>query len=178
MDILRVILVKNSLTLLKNKDCLHEQAAGIGIAAKNLNKFIRYCNKKLANTNMGEGTFFVDFEFNGSNCGEIGKICVELNPLSKIYGKGIEEPKLIVKDIIFDENDVFIMGKDKNSAKITKNGISFVKFKDSDFADAVQNYKLGLLTICGKMNLNEYMGTVTPQVIIENYELGNAKAMF
>lgn len=163
---------------MKNKKYSHEQAAGIGIAAKNLNKFIRYCNKKLADINMGEGTYFVDFEFNGSNCGEIGKICVELNPLSKIYGKGIEEPKLIVKDLIFDENDVFIMGKDKNSAKITKNGISFVKFKDSDFADAVQNYKLGLLTICGKMNLNEYMGTVTPQVIIENYELENAKAMF
>ena len=53
-----------------------------------------------------------------------------------------------------------------------------MKFKDSDFVDAIQNYKLGLLTIYGKMNLNEYMGTVTPQIIIEDYELKNAKEMF
>ena len=164
--------------MLKNKDCLHEQAAGIGIAAKNLNKFIKYCNKKLASTNLGEGSYLVDFEFNGSHCQDIESICFDLDNIKNIYGKGIEEPKVIINKIIFDQSDVFVMGKNKDSVKITKDGISFVKFKDADFAQKIQSYALGAITIYGKMNLNEFMGNYTPQVIIEDYELENARAMF
>ena len=70
------------------------------------------------------------------------------------------------------------MGKNKDSVKIAKDGISFVKFKDVDFAQKIQSYALGAITIYGKMNLNEFMGNYTPQVIVEDYELENARAMF
>ena len=70
------------------------------------------------------------------------------------------------------------MGKNKDSVKIAKDGISFVKFKDADFAQKIRSYALGAITIYGKMNLNEFMGNYTPQVIIEDYELENARAMF
>lgn len=156
----------------------HESAAGIGIAEKNLNKFIKYCNKKLANTNLGENSYLVDFEFDGNFCSDIESICIDLDAIKNVYGKGVEEPKIIVNKILFTQNDVFIMGKNKDSVKIEKDGIAFVKFKDADFAQKVQSYSIGAITVYGKMNLNQFMGNYTPQVIIEDYELENGRAMF
>lgn len=79
----------------------HEQAAGIGIAEKNLNKFIKYCNKKFADVDLGEGTYIVDFEFSSDDYNGIRNLCYDLDSIKGIYGKGIEEPKLIVKQILF-----------------------------------------------------------------------------
>lgn len=70
------------------------------------------------------------------------------------------------------------MGKNKDSVKIEKDGIAFVKFKDADFAQKVQSYSIGAITVYGKMNLNQFMGNYTPQVIVEDYELENGRAMF
>lgn len=70
------------------------------------------------------------------------------------------------------------MGKNKDSVKISTDGIAFVRFKDEDFVEKVQKYNTGLLTVYGKTNLNEYIGEYTPQIIIEDYDISNARAMF
>ena len=71
-----------------------------------------------------------------------------------------------------------IMGKDKSSIKLQKDGISFVKFKDKDFIEKISKYSSPCVTIYGKFNLNEFAGKVTPQVIIEDYEITNGKTVF
>lgn len=71
-----------------------------------------------------------------------------------------------------------IMGKDHSSIKLMKQGISFVKFKDKKFIDEISKYEHPCISIYGKFNLNEFAGTVTPQVIIEDYEITNGKTVF
>lgn len=156
----------------------HQSAAGIGISYNNLDQFIRYANKKLKNVDLGETSYFIDFYFTINSLKELSKACVDLNPISSLYGKGIEEPKIVVDKVFFEPKDIMIMGKDRSSVKLMKQGISFVKFKDKKFIDEISKYEHPCVSIYGKFNLNEFAGTVTPQVIIEDYEVCNGKIVF
>ena len=61
--------------------------------------------------------------------------------------------------------------KDNSSAKINIDNLAIVKFKDTKFVEDVQKYSLSSITIYGKLNLNNFAGKFTPQVIIEDYEI-------
>lgn len=54
-----------------------------------------------------------------------------------------------------------VMGTNKDSIKISFNGIDYIKFKDLDFIDEVMNNRLKLLTIYGRANLNTFAGRTT-----------------
>lgn len=156
----------------------HQNASGIGISYNRLDQFIKYANKKLKNVDLGETSYFIDFYFTINNLKELSKACIDLNPISSLYGRGIEEPKIIVDKLLFELKDIMIMGKDHSSIKLMKQGISFVKFKDKKFIDEISKYEHPCISIYGKFNLNEFAGTVTPQVIIEDYEITNGKTVF
>lgn len=71
-----------------------------------------------------------------------------------------------------------IMGKDKDSAKVTIDGIEIVKFKDADFVAQIQKYPTLRLTAVGEVGINEFGGRTTSQFIIKDYEIANAKYDF
>lgn len=80
--------------------------------------------------------------------------------------------------MLFTPKEVVVMGKDNSSAKINIDNLAIVKFKDTKFVEDVQKYSLSSITIYGKLNLNNFAGKFTPQVIIEDYEIENASAKF
>ena len=49
--------------------------------------------------------------------------------------------------------------------------IDYVKFKDEDFVAEVQQNRAKMLTVYGRVNLNEWMGKKSVQVFITDYEL-------
>ena len=49
--------------------------------------------------------------------------------------------------------------------------IDYIKFKDIDFIEAIQNNRLKKLNIYGKININNYMGRTSLQVFCNDYEL-------
>ena len=65
--------------------------------------------------------------------------------------------------------------EDKNMQELKKriheNGIDYVKFKDLDFIDEVQNNRQKKLTVYGRLNLNEWGGRKSLQCFIDDYEL-------
>ena len=63
------------------------------------------------------------------------------------------------------------MGKNQDTVKIVKNGIAYMKFFAKDFIEEIKNYDEMVMEVVGKGNLNYWMGTTTPQIFIENYEL-------
>ena len=156
----------------------HESAAGIGIPYNNIDRFISLTNKQLKKVDLGSGKYFVDFEFNNNDLDQIEQACYDLDVIANVYGKGVEEPKVIIKDLLFTPKEVVVMGKDNSSAKININNLAIVKFKDTKFVEDVQKYSLSSITIYGKLNLNNFAGKFTPQVIIEDYEIENASAKF
>ena len=66
---------------------------------------------------------------------------------------------IIVKNIPLQT--IMAMGTNKDSMKISYNGIDYVKFKDPSKK----------LTIYGRANLNDWMGKKSVQVFITDYEL-------
>ena len=65
------------------------------------------------------------------------------------------------------------MGKNNNTWKVTKNGISYMKFFAKDMIEeinAIQGDDIKI-EVVGKANLNMWMGTVTPQIFIEQYQV-------
>ena len=69
------------------------------------------------------------------------------------------------------KQDIQILGKDKNTVKITKNGIAYMKFHAKEFIEDLEKYEQIKLNIIGKPNVNEWMGNLTPQIFIEDYEV-------
>ena len=61
------------------------------------------------------------------------------------------------------------MGADKSSIKISTNGVDFVKFKDIDFIQEVQENRMKKLEIYGRLNLNTFAGKTSLQVFIDDY---------
>ena len=63
------------------------------------------------------------------------------------------------------------MGKNNDTIKIEKNGISYIKFHAQDMIKDVENRGDISINLVGKANLNEWGGNITPQVFIEAYEI-------
>ena len=101
-------------------------------------------------------------------------IIAQIDEHKDIWGKDVEEPLLCIKNIILYHKDVLVMGTNEESFKFTKNGISFVKFKDLEFYDQIMNAEEPLyLTIIGRANMNHWQGRSTPQIFIQDYNIEN-----
>ena len=63
------------------------------------------------------------------------------------------------------------MGSQKDTVKIMKNGIAYMKFKAKDMIEELNKYNNIKMEVVGRANLNEWGGRVTPQIFIEEYEI-------
>jgi len=156
----------------------HANAAGVKINNSKVDKFIEYSNDKLSNFNFGETSYIVDYEFNSENLSDIYNMAIQLDEIKSIWGRGIEEPKIAINGLSYTSDDIQVMGRTADTSKITKNGISFIRFKDSIFANKITKYDYGIITLIGRVQINEWAGRRSAQVIIEDYEILDDKCSF
>lgn len=68
--------------------------------------------------------------------------------------------------------DVSFIGANKDTVKFSYNGVSFVRFKDMNFVKSIKEMKNGFaITVLGKANVNEWNGTTTPQIFVDDYSI-------
>lgn len=144
----------------------HDNAAGWGLNGNKLDALIDYANKKLKAEDF-ENCYVVDYildsnEYNDELLGAIAS-----HP--EFFGNHIEEPMFIIKNIPL--MNVQVMGTNKDSIKISYNGIDYIKFKDLDFIEKISQNRTKKLTVYGRASLNEWMGKTTVQCLISDYEL-------
>lgn len=156
----------------------HANAAGVKINNSKVDKFIEYSNDKLSNFNFGETSYIVDYEFNSENLSDIYNMAIQLDEIKSIWGRGIEEPKIAINGLSYTSDDIQVMGRTADTSKITKNGISFIRFKDSIFANKITKYDYGIITLIGRVQINEWAGRRSAQVIIEDYEILDDRCSF
>lgn len=150
----------------------HANAFGTGIKDKDFETFINYSNQALAEFDFTP-CYKVDFIFDGSNFK--GQDIIELAELKSIWGQGVEEPYIAIENIKVLKENIVLMSPDKNpTLKITlPNGTSLIKFKSSqEEYDALHN-EMGYIQInvVGKCERNIWNGIVSPQIIVEDYEI-------
>lgn len=144
----------------------HQNAHGVGIAAKKLPDLINYMNTHFKSDAFAN-CYVVDFILNAAT----SSTPIVLNTIAShpdFYGNGIDEPRFIIKGISLA--DIFVMGANQDSIKITQNGVSYIKFKDTDFIDQVHANRLQTLTVYGRASQNVFRGQTSLQVIIDDYE--------
>ena len=96
-----------------------------------------------------------------------------------LWGTGIKEPKVAIENIVIKRSDIHVQGKDFNSVAFTINDIKFVKFnmKENDplleWASAWDGEDTDeiVINVVGEVSVNEYKGTLTPQVVIKESEI-------
>lgn len=158
----------------------HANALGVGITNEAFNSFIEYSNRELAEFDFTP-CYKVDFIFNGADFR--GKDIVEIAELKSLWGQGVDEPFVAIEHINVSAGNIVLMSPDKSpTLKITlPNGTSLIKFKSSQEEYEKLHSETGCITInvVGKCERNVWNGTVTPQIIIEDYEIvGEQKYYF
>lgn len=150
----------------------HQNAFGVGIADENFLDFINYSNLQLKDFDFSP-CYKVDYIFNNLNINL--KDILDLASLKSIWGQGIEEPLVAIENIKVYKDNIKLMSADKNpTLKITlSNGISLLKFRSSkeEYEKLCSNLGCVNINIVGKCERNIWNGIVSPQVIIEDYEI-------
>ena len=156
----------------------HDNAAGISISRENVAKSIKLCNERLADIDF-QKCFNVDFDINASDL-SVGFIKA-IDEMKDIFGQGIKEPLVHIKNIPIWSENFFVMGKNSNSWKVINDeGYAFVKFNvdvDKDEVlriynsnlDREEEYSLGNIDVVGTVSINNYNNILTPQIIIKDY---------
>ena len=65
---------------------------------------------------------------------------------------------------------IMVMGTNKDSLKISFNGIDYVKFKDTEFIEKILGNRTKCLNLYGRLSLNNWMGRTSLQCLVSDYE--------
>lgn len=150
----------------------HANAFGASISDNKFDAFIQYSNQELQMFDFSP-KYNVDFIFSVNQIQN--KDILEIAEYKKLWGQAVDEPYVAIENIQITKNNLQLMSPDKNpTVKITlPNGMSLIKFRSSK-----EEYKhlysdLGCVTInvVGRCERNIWNGIISPQIIIENYEV-------
>lgn len=148
----------------------HDGAAGFSIPKKNIDKLMEYSNSILADINFNEDYYDVNFVRFAADK-DIADIILDLGSRPDIWGQNNKEPYIYISDINLKKSDIQIIGARKDTVKFEKFGVVYIKFFAKDLIAELENYDEIKMEVVGKANLNEWGGRVTPQIMIENYEI-------
>lgn len=147
----------------------HSSAFGFSIAADLLDEFVDKTNETLKDMNS-EPVYLVDYIWSTKNEIDGGKI-LDIAALD-IYGQEIPESYIALNRIPITSNMVTLMSADKNpTLKIQIGNTALIKFKSSqEEFESFQQEDLVLSAVC-KCNKNEWNGNISPQLLVEDYQL-------
>ena len=155
----------------------HDNAAGASIRDKDLADFHKYANEALKDIDFGENVYEVNFIRTAAEK-DISNIIFDLDQYRNLYGQNIDEPLIYISDINLTKNDIQIIGKNADTVKFEKFGITYIKFHAKDLINELGLYNEMKVELVGRPNVNEWMGNYTPQIMIEDYEVSDGSLSF
>jgi len=148
----------------------HANAFGVKVEESRLSELVDYSNLQLQDVDFSRG-YLVDRIFTGSQLKDSDVYTV--TSLRNLWSKGFEEPVFAIEDLKIKKESITLLSADKNpTLKLEFKNISFMKFGVS-----LEEYKkltsasLVSLNIIGRFSINEWQGEISPQVLIEDYEI-------
>jgi single-stranded-DNA-specific exonuclease len=153
----------------------HKNAFGCAIKKDNIPLAISKINEILIDVDFSH-CYKVDFivDINDLDI----RLIKEIDELKYFYGQGIDETRLVIKDVEFNKNNINIKGKNNDTWEyIFNDEITFIKFKcqDDDIVlkwlnDWENDEENIIVDVIGKCGFNNYNGILKPQVIVDTYE--------
>ena len=120
---------------------------------------------------FGENCYDINFDRRADDV-DIARLVTAIGRADGIWGQNNSEPLIHVSHIFIKKSDIKIMGSNQDTVKIEAGAVAYMKFKAKDFIEEI-NKQNGVfeLEVVGRANLNEWMGRVTPQLFIDDYEI-------
>ncbi len=158
----------------------HQNAFGISIDEDRIEEFLEKTDMALVNM-ASEPVYYVDYIYNGADVNP--QDILAISNLSDLWGKDMDEAMVAVKDIKISKELVVVYRKTNNTLKITlPNKVSLMKFNATDEECEMLENQTGAyiqMDIVGKCYKNEWLGNITPQIFIEDWEItGQGKYLF
>ena len=157
----------------------HPNAFGFGILDENFDAFVEYADTTLKDIEFSP-SYKVDFIHSANDIRP--KEILELGNMKNLWGQNVDEPLIAVEHLSITKDMITLMSRDRNpTLKIQlSNGVTCIKFKSSEEELESLFSENGCVTInlVGKAEVNKYFNSVTPQLIIQNYEIVNHQEYF
>ena len=155
----------------------HNNSFGLSLPDKNLTQLMKIADTDLANYDFSNNVYEVNFE-RPAVAHDLNSLITEIAQNEAIWSTNNKEPLIYITDLNFNNREVQIMGTRKDTLKIEKNGIAFMKFHATDLINEIQELGEVKMNLVGRANLNSWMGKITPQIFIENYEVEDGELSF
>lgn len=150
----------------------HQGAFGLGIAEENIDAFLAATDAILADMSE-EPVYYVDYQFDNNNAD--AQAILDISYLNELWGSCMPEPYVAFKNLKVKKEMVTVYRKKNLTLKIQlPNFLSIMLFNaPEELCDMLQNQNPGyyMLDIVGYCKRNEYGGSVSPQVFIEDYDI-------
>lgn len=157
----------------------HPNAFGFGILDENFDAFLEYADTILKDIEFSP-SYKVDFIHSVNNLSP--KEILELGNMKNLWGQNMDEPLIAVENVAVTKDMITLMARDRNpTLKIQlPNGVTCIKFKSSEEELDSLFSENGCVTInlVGKAEVNKYFNSITPQLIIQNYEIINRQEYY
>ena len=148
----------------------HQGAFGLGILEENIENFVNATDLSLADMS-DEPVYYIDHIFHGNDvdCNQI----LEIANHPELWGSRMDEPYMMIEDLVVTNDMVNIYEKKTNTLKITlPNGLALIKFNiTDDERDMFKGDGCIRLNIVGQCRKNEWMGNVSAQMEIKDYDI-------
>lgn len=149
----------------------HQGAFGLGLDQSLTDLFLSYTDDILKDM-PDEPAHLVDYIYTGVNVN--GDQILDITNLQNLYGKDINESYVAVEKLRITSDMVQVYVKKNNTLKVTLPNKVTIMFFDADqeLCDKLRDTKGYIeMNIVGIPKRNEYMGWVTPQIFVEDYEI-------
>lgn len=158
----------------------HQNAFGICIKKENIEEFIQRTDVLLIDMSS-EPLYYVDYIYNGADVNP--QDILTIGGLKNLWGKDLDEAVIAIKDLKISADLVTVYRKTSNTLKITlPNKVNLMKFNATDEeCEILENQTTGYIQmdLVGTCHINEWLGNITPQVFIDDYEVtGSGKYLF
>lgn len=150
----------------------HQNAFGVALPKNNLENLNAHINNELKDISVDTSEYIVDFSVNSNNINYSFVHAIDQH--NYLWGKGIEEPLIVIKKIEIERRNIQVIGSKKNTIKFSHKEIDYIKFRVNE--DEIFKLTDGnptevlILNVIGKANINKFRGRKTAQIIVEEIE--------
>lgn len=151
----------------------HAGAGGHSIKSKHLSTLKNLCNERLKNKDFAV-EFAYDLELDKNEV--TTDIIKQIERFNFITGKGVPQSRFLIKNLLV--SDVDIMGKNKDTVKISCDTLCLMMFRQSNANDIKERiHSFANVDVVGTLNINEYynyrfrQNIVTNQVFVDDIKV-------
>ena len=154
------------------------QAFGVSVFDKNLSKLHEIANKELSQIDFGENIYDVNF-IRRANDKDIEAIILDVAPYEQVFGQQNPEAMIAITNLVVSPNEIKVIGKNKDTLRIEKNGITYIKFRAKDLIEELKSFSNEMdITLVGRPNINTWLGQELPQIFIVDMEVQDGRFAF